>query len=104
MKEPLALTTTAPLLVVADPVNVNASLLASVAVTVPVTTPVEAFGEPTVGAPATGTAFDGLIVTVTGTATEPPNPSVTITVNESVFTAAEAPVAAAAWRAAAVGV
>ena len=38
---------------------------ASVALTLPVTTPVNAFGTPTTGVPETGLTFDGLTTTVT---------------------------------------
>ena len=80
------------------------SLLASVAVTVPVTTPVEAFGVPTVVVPVTGEVLVGLMATVTGTIAVPPFPSLMVTVKLSVVTAAVAPFLAAAWRAVAVGV
>ena len=80
------------------------SLSASVAVTVPVTTPVVAFGVPTVGLPATGAVFFGEIVTVTALLAAAPWVSVTVTVTVSVVVAVVAPTLAAAWRAAAVGV
>ena len=84
--------------------NVRASLSASVALTLPVTTLDEVSGVPTVVVPATGTAFLGLIATDTATGTVPPYPSVTVTVNVSVLAAVAAPIFAAAWRAVAVGV
>ena len=76
------------------------SLSGSVALTLPVTTPVVAFAV-TVGVPATGAEFDGAIVGVTVTVAEPPCPSEMVTVKESVFAVAEE---RAEVRAAAVGV
>lgn len=81
----------------------RASLSASVALTLPVTTLVEASGVPTVVVPATGAVFFGLIATVTATGIVAPYPSVTVTVNVSAV-AAVAPILAAACRAMAVGV
>ena len=76
----------------------------SVALTLPVTTPVEAFGVPTTGVLATGLAFDGLTTTVTDAVAVPPCPSATTTVKESARSPAVAPSAAARCRAGAVGV
>ena len=76
------------------------SLSASVPLTLPVTTPVALFGEPTV-AVAVGALLVGLTVTCTMVVTTPRRPSDTVTVKLSVPTA---PAADAAWRAAAVGV
>ena len=64
MNPPVAVTATVPLAGLVVSVYVNGSPLASVALTVPVTTPVEAFGIPT-AVLGTGTALTGLIVTVT---------------------------------------
>ncbi|PRC55653.1 hypothetical protein C6A85_42610, partial [Mycobacterium sp. ITM-2017-0098] len=75
----------------------------SVEVTAPVTTPVLAFGVPELETPI-GAAFFGATVTVTSTGTVPPLPSLTVTVNASCFNAAAALFAAAACRAASVGV
>ena len=80
------------------------SLLASVAVTVPVTTPVPELGVPTVEVPATGATLDGLTGTLTVMLLAAPYLSVTVTVNVSAVAAVVAPVLAAAWRAVAVGV
>ena len=57
MNAPAAVTLTVPLLVVVDPLYVRGSLLASVADTEPVTTPVVALGVPTVGVFGNGTAL-----------------------------------------------
>ena len=102
MKLPSALTTTAPLVGLLA-VNVRASLSVSAAANDPVTRPVIESGFATVAVPV-GAALAGLIETVTGTATDPPNPSVTVTANVSDLAAANAPDLAAPWRAAAVGV
>ncbi len=101
---PSDLTVTDPFAVLAGPPKLSGSLLASVAVTLPVTTPFEALGAPALVVPATGTAFDGLMVTPTGTVADAPYLSVTVTEKVSVVSAAFAPTLAAACRAAAVGV
>ena len=95
---------TAPLAVPAGALKLTTSLSASVTATVPLTTPLDALGLPTVAVPATGTVFVGLIVTLTGMELAAPYLSLTVTVNVSVLSPARAPVRAAAWRAAAVGV
>jgi hypothetical protein len=66
-----------------------------VAVTDPVTTPVEEFGVPTVVL-VVGTVFLGAIITVTADVAVPPLPSVTVTVTVSVVTDVAAPDLAAA--------
>ena len=79
------------------------------AVTLPVTTPVVAFGVPTVLV-AVGTLFFGPTGTATARVTAAPLASVavtvtvTVTVTVSVLTAVVAPTLAAACRAVAVGV
>lgn len=78
-------------------------MLASVAVTEPVTTPVVEFGVPTVVF-GTGALLAGKIVTVTALVAVAPLESVTVTVTVSVVTAVLAPVLAAAWRLVVVGV
>ena len=77
--------------------------MASVAVTVPVTTPV-LLGVPAVALPATGAVLVGLIVTITGIELTAPYLSVTVAVKVSVVVAVVAPVVDAAWRAVAIGV
>jgi hypothetical protein len=89
---PSALTATLPLVVDVGPLYRSASPSASVADTVPVTTPVAGSGWPTVAVPFFGAAFCGRMLTLTATATVPPCPSFAVTVNESV---AEAPPARA---------
>ena len=103
MKLPSALSATTPLAGLAA-AKVRVSLSASVAVTVPATTPVAALGMPTVAVAFVGAVFCGLMVTVTGTATEPPYPSATVMVKASALSGAPAVVAAALCRALAVGV
>ena len=76
---------------------------ASVPVTVPVTTPVVAFGVPTVCL-AVGAVLNGEIGTVTVDVAVAPLESVTVTVTVSVVVDVVAPTFAAACRAAAVGV
>ena len=98
-----ALTVTEPLAVVAGAVKVSGSLLASVAVTEPVTTPVLALGVPTVDF-VTGMALVGEIVTVTALVVDAPWESVTVTVTVSVLAAVVAPTLAAACREVDVGV
>ena len=100
----VALMTIAPLLVDAGAAKLNPSLSASVALTVPVTTPVEAFGAPTVALAPVGALLAGLIGTDTAWVVTAPRASVTVTVTVSLLTAAAAPLLAAACRAAAVGV
>lgn len=75
----------------------------SAPVTLPVTTPVELLGVPTVLV-IVGTAFLGLMSTVTVVVTTPRLPSVTVTVNVSVVTLAGAPTVEALCLAAAFGV
>ncbi len=75
--------------------------MASLAETDPVTTPVEAFGVPTVVV-VVGTVFSGAMGTATDWETEPPRKLLTVMVTVSVVTVA--PVFAAACRAVAVGV
>ncbi len=104
MNVPSALTVTEPLPVLAEPLNVNGSLLASVADTLPVMRPFATLGEAAFEAPATGAVFVGLIATVTGIVTDPPYPSDTVTVKVSLVADEPAPILAAACRAAAVGV
>ena len=99
-----ALIVIAPLLVDAGAENVNGSLSASVADTDPLTTPVDAFGAPTVAFAPAGALLAGLIVTDTAWVATAPRESVTVTVTVSLFAAAAAPVLAAACRATAVGV
>ena len=84
---PFAATTTEPFVVDRGPVKVSESPSASVADTVPVTTPVVASGLPTVAMPFVGVEFCGLTVTLTATASVPPCPSLTVTVNESLAAA-----------------
>ena len=97
---------TVPFAVLVETLKVKMSLSASVAVTLPVTTPVEALGVPTLGFPALGAEFNpgGAITTDTAAVALPPYPSVIVTVNESALSAAGAPALAALARAAAVGV
>ena len=66
MKVPLELTVTEPLVVVVEPVYVSESPSGSVALTVPVTTPVLVLGVLDVPVHV-GAELVGLMVTVTGT-------------------------------------
>ena len=99
-----ALIVIAPLAVEAGAEKLNTSLSASVADTDPLTTPVDAFGAPTVAFAPAGALLAGLIVTDTGIDAVPPLPSETATVKLSALSAAGAPDLAAACRATAVGV
>ena len=103
MKLPFDPTTTLPLRVAPVPENVSASPSASAPINVPTTRPVAASALPTLAEPV-GAVFSGAIVRFTATPVEPPYPSLTVTVNESVFCADVAVSDAAACRAAAVGV
>ena len=100
----LALIVTLPLVVDVGALKVKVSPSASLADTVPVTTPVAASGVVTDAVPAIGFAFAGLIMTVTGMVAMAPLPSLAVTAKESVVLAANAPFWAAACRAVAVGV
>ena len=105
MNAPLpASTVTVPLVVDPGALYVSGSSSASVAETLPVTTPVDGFGVPTTVVPATGAEFLGWIATLTGTSVVPPWPSLTVMVKVSVWSAAVAELLAAPCRAVAVGV
>ncbi|MEH3139713.1 MAG: hypothetical protein PGN37_05930 [Mycobacterium kyogaense] len=93
-----------PLPVEAGVVKVNVSPSLSRAVAATVTAPVTAFGVPALTRSRVGLTFFGLMVTVTGMVSVPPERSATVTVKASVVTALPAPGTAAACRAAAVGV
>ena len=93
-----------PLAVEAGAEKLNGSRSASVALSLPLTTPLTGSGTPTVFLPNRGAVFLGLIGTVTSVRAKAPPESVTVTATVSLVTAGPAPTRAAAWRAAAVGV
>ena len=86
--------TVPPLVVVVGALITTVSLSPSTTTTLPVTTPPEPLGLPTLPATA-GAVLVGSMATVTARVVMPPCPSSTVTVKVSVWSAAVAPVAAA---------
>ena len=95
--------TVPPLVLVSGPVMTGVSLSLSVMLRVPVTVPCVPLGFPMV-ALTVGAVLVGSMSTVTARVVVPPWPSSTVMVKVSVWSAVVAPVAAAAWRMAVVGV